>query len=72
MRESEVSTSVVKCNWEKCSEVLSNRLSNIIRRYTDHTKFVVYMTFSFITLYHVLLVPFFIIVYMAVCLHVSV
>jgi len=54
MRRSELSTSVVK--W---SESLSNRVSKIISSYTDHMKFAAYMAFSFITLFHVLLIPFF-------------
>jgi len=62
MGGSEVSTSVVKC-----SESLSSRMSNIIRRYIDHMNFATYMAFSFIIFLQVLLVIFFIIVYMVVC-----
>jgi hypothetical protein len=42
MRGSEVSISVVKCSWMKCSEVLQcsvslrNKVSNIITRHTDN------------------------------------
>jgi sterol desaturase/sphingolipid hydroxylase (fatty acid hydroxylase superfamily) len=49
-----VSTSVVKC-----SEGLSNRVSTIIRIYTDNTKFAVCMAFSFVIFFRSLLATFF-------------
>jgi len=57
-----VSTSVVK--W---SEVLSNMVPNIIRRYTDHMKFATCVDFSFITFFPVLLVPFVMILCVVMC-----
>ena len=53
----------------KCSEILSNKVSKIIRRYIDHMKFVASTNFSFITFFHVVLLPIFLIVYMDVCLY---
>jgi hypothetical protein len=57
-----VSTSVVKC-----SESLSNMVSNILRKYVDRMKFAAYMASSFITFFHVLFVQFFVIIYVVVC-----
>jgi len=49
----------MKYSWVKGSEVLSNRASNIIRRYIDHMRFVAFMTVLFITFFHILSLPFF-------------
>ena len=61
MRGSEVSTSAVKC-----SEGLSNRVSNINKRSIDRIKFAAYMAFSFLIFFLFLLEIFFII-YIVLC-----
>jgi len=43
----------------KCIENLSNRVSNITRRYTDHMRSAAFMVFSFVIFLRVRLVPFY-------------
>jgi hypothetical protein len=47
----------------KCSESLSNMVSNIIRSYIDYMKFAAYMVFSLTIFLHALLVLFYHCVY---------
>ena len=48
----------MKCSWVKSSDVLSNRVPNIIRRYREHMQFAACMAVSLITFFRILLVPF--------------
>jgi hypothetical protein len=60
MRGSEVSISVVKCSWVKCSEVLQcsvglrNKVSNIIRRHTDNMGLLFIHIFYYLILSHLM------------------
>jgi hypothetical protein len=47
----------------KCGGGVSNRVSTIIRLYTDRMKFSAYVAFWFVTFIYILLVTFFIVLY---------
>ena len=51
----------------KCSECLSDRASNILRRYTDHMKFAAYMGLFLLSHSFIFFWFHFLIVYMFVC-----
>ena len=57
----------MKCNWVKCGEVLSNRVSTVVRRFMDHIKFAACMVFSF---YHIISYSFGSIYYHCICVRV--
>ena len=56
-----MSTSVMKSTVVNCSGSFSNRVPNIITTHIDHMKLL--FIWYFIIFFHILLVPFFIIVY---------